>query len=391
MGLVRVSDQLEHEISCLGIDSKYIYAASRNNVYAFRFGRKVERKYIGHEADVHTILPFAHHLISIDTDNVLKVWDIDASDEFLSINYPKETFEITTLLHPVSYLNKILLGSKQGSMQLWNLKSSQLVYTFKSFNSAITILKQAPAIDVAGIGLENGTILLHNLKFDKTIMSFSQEWGPVKSLTFRTDGNPIMISGSSLGHMTVWNLEEKRLISQVREAHSSSVDGMQSLQLEPLMVTSSADNSVKVWIFDMSDGSARLLRQRHGHSLPPYRIKFHGQNGDNILSSGQDSCLMSFSTDHDRKNKSLGRASYNKIETRKTGLKLDQHMMPPIIDFDSSEAKQSDWDSIICIHDNLRLATTWDYVKSTMGKYKIEHARFKENEKLYANVTATVI
>jgi U3 small nucleolar RNA-associated protein 21 len=91
-------------------------------------------------------------------------------------------------------------------------------------------------------------------------MSFLQEWGPVKSLTFRTDGNPIMITGSPLGHMTVWNLEEKRLIAQIREAHSSSVDGMQSLQLEPLMVTSSADNSIKVWIFDMSDGSARLLR-----------------------------------------------------------------------------------------------------------------------------------
>lgn len=61
---------------------------------------------------------------------------------FLSINFPIETFEITAMLHPVSYLNKILLGSKQGSMQLWNLKTSQLVYSFKSFNSPITVLKQ---------------------------------------------------------------------------------------------------------------------------------------------------------------------------------------------------------------------------------------------------------
>lgn len=99
---------------------------------------------------------------------------------------------------------------------------------------------------------------------------------------------------------------------------------------------------------------------------------------------------MSFSTDHDRKNKSLGRASYNKLETRKTGLKLDQHMMPPILDFDSNETKQSDWDSIICVHDNLRLATTWNYIKSTMGKFKLENTRFTENEKLYSNVTATV-
>ena len=200
-----------------------------------------------------------------------------------------------------------------------------------------------------------------------------------------------MISGSNLGHMAIWNLEEKRLVSQVREAHNGSVDGMHSLQLEPLMVTSSNDNSIKVWIFDMSDGSARLLRQRHGHSLPPIRIRFHDQIGQDILSAGLDSCLMSFSTDHDRKNKSLGRASFNKMESRRSGLKLDQFMMPPIVDFCSNEVKQSDWDGIISIHEDLRMVTTWDYVKSTMGKHKIDHPRFKENERLYANVSATVI
>lgn len=199
-----------------------------------------------------------------------------------------------------------------------------------------------------------------------------------------------MVSGSNLGHMAIWNLEAKRLVAQIREAHSGSVEGMHSLHLEPLMVTSSSDNSVKVWIFDMSDGSARLLRQRHGHSLPPTKIRFHDMNGQNILSAGLDSCLMSFSTDHDRKNKSLGRASFNKTETRKSGLRFDQHMMPPIVDFSSNETKQSDWDSVICLHENLRVATTWDYARSTMGKYKLDPARFQENERLYSTVVATV-
>ena len=105
---------------------------------------------------------------------------------------------------------------------------------------------------------------------------------------------------------------------------------------------------------------------------------------------GLDSYLMSFSSVHDSKNKSLGRGSYNKVETKRTGLKLDTQMMPPIIDFCSNEVKESEWDSIICVHDNLRMATTWNYINSTMGKYKLENPRFKENEKFYRNVTATV-
>ncbi|CAF1073060.1 unnamed protein product, partial [Brachionus calyciflorus] len=46
------------------------------------------------------------HLISLGEDNVMKV---------------------TTMLHPITYLNKMLFDSTQGSMQLWNIKTSQLI------------------------------------------------------------------------------------------------------------------------------------------------------------------------------------------------------------------------------------------------------------------------
>lgn len=62
---------------------------------------------------------------------------------YLKLDFPKESFEISAMLHPVSYLNKILFGSKQGTMQLWNIKSSQLIYSYKPFDAGITVLKQA--------------------------------------------------------------------------------------------------------------------------------------------------------------------------------------------------------------------------------------------------------
>jgi U3 small nucleolar RNA-associated protein 21 len=45
---------------------------------------------------------------------------------------------------------------------------------------------QAPAVDVVAVGLANGQIVLHNLKFDETVMKFTQDWGPVTTITFRT-------------------------------------------------------------------------------------------------------------------------------------------------------------------------------------------------------------
>ena len=53
--------------------------------------------------------------------------------------------------------------------------------------------------------------------------------------------------------------------------------------------------------------------------------------GVNIV--GQDSTLRSLSSVHDKHNKSLGRASYNKAQSKKNTLKHDQHKMPYIVEF----------------------------------------------------------
>jgi len=41
-----------------------------------------------------------------------------------------------------------------------------------------------------------------------------------------------------------------------------------------------------MWIFDMADGGGRLLRQRSGHSEPPIKVRFHGNDGQVLLSAG---------------------------------------------------------------------------------------------------------
>ena len=41
-------------------------------------------------------------------------------------------------------------------------------------------------MDVVGVGLQDGGLVLHNLKYDEVIMKFQQDWGPVTTVTFRT-------------------------------------------------------------------------------------------------------------------------------------------------------------------------------------------------------------
>uniref|UniRef100_M3XKA9 WD repeat domain 36 n=1 Tax=Latimeria chalumnae TaxID=7897 RepID=M3XKA9_LATCH len=361
LGIVAVSNALPEDITCLAADRMLVFASHGNLVKAFARSKEVVHTYKGHSAEVCLLLPFGDHVISVDRDNVLIIWDVQSEEEYLQLNFDKTVFGISAIMHPSTYLNKVLLGSQQGRLQLWNVKSNKLLYTFPGWGSGVTVLQQAPAVDVIAIGLVSGQIVIHNIKFDETLMKFQQDWGPVTAISFRTDGHPVMAAGSPVGHIGLWDLEEKKLAGQMRDVHSTAIAGMTFVHGEPLLITNGADNAIRVWIFDTPGGGGRLLRCRMGHSAPPNKIKYHGQNGQQILSAGQDGTLQSFSTVHERFNKSLGHET----------------------------ARQSDWDGIIACHRGYLIATTWNYHRSSMGVHKLEPKRFHKDRAI--NVTATVV
>lgn len=392
LALLAVSALHESEITCMAGDTYHVYTASGNSVYAWRRGTELKHTYSGHCSPVHLLLPFGAHLLSVDEDSLLKIWDIKTEETYGELTFNNNTFRITAICHPATYVNKILLGSEQGQMQLWNIKSSRLIYTFAGWSSQVTVLEQPPAVDVMGIGLANGRIILHNLKYDQTVMKFTQDWGLVTALSFRTDGNPVMASGSLNGHVVFWNLEEKRVASQQLSVHTGAVNGLKCLPNEPLLVTSSADNSLKLWIFDMPDGGVRLLRIREGHSAPPTYIRFHGDNGKSILTAGGDSSLREFNTVTEAANHSFGKAYYDKKLAKKRGERRSKHLkMPPVVQF-TSETTCEEWDNIACIHLGIPVVTTWSFNKRKMGELKLIPNKLNgEPRKMAGKFTATSI
>lgn len=106
------------------------------------------------------LVPFTEDfLLAFSDDNKLTMWAVG--------NTPTQQLDITLhdrltcALHPHTYLNKILLAFEDGSMQLWNLKSKELVYNFKGWGSPIRALEQSPALDVVAVGLHDGTTSLY--------------------------------------------------------------------------------------------------------------------------------------------------------------------------------------------------------------------------------------
>jgi U3 small nucleolar RNA-associated protein 21 len=245
----------QEAVTCLASYGMQLFSSNSNRLKLWNRGKEV-REYVGHSSDIHLLLPFGPHIISIDESNIVKIFEIQTADIYCEIEFDPAVFRITAVMHPSTYLNKILFGSHQGPMQLWNVKTNQLIFTFKGWNSPVTVVVQAPAVDVVGVGLQDGRIFVHNLKFDEVIMKFQQDWGPVTTLSFRTDNTPVMASGSrrscvsdgASGHIALWDLEQKRLVSTIYDAHYGTVCGMHFLQFQPLLVSNGTDNSLNVWL-----------------------------------------------------------------------------------------------------------------------------------------------
>lgn len=381
LSLVEVSIPHEHEIRALAADETYIYSASSRSILVWARGSKTLKVRLdnGHQADVRLLTRFGKsQLISVDEDNVLFNWNISEKEILNILNFDEYTFDISAVCQPLNYKDKVLLGSHQGPLQLWNIKTEQCLYKFTGWESNVTCLVQSPIEDVVAIGLEDGHVYVHNIKFDEVILKIYQEYGSITSMSFRLDNKPYLVTVSPVGHMMVWNVEKKRLATQIRNAHSGPITKCQFVRNEPLLVTSGTDNSIKIWTMDGSDGGGTLLTQRAGHSAPPSCIKFYGSKGFNLLSAGNDSTIKMFHLYSERLNRNMGTARYNPKSKRKRV--SDSHKLPPITCFAAETAKEKQWDNIVACHKNTSLVTTWSYERCTMGEHMISQPTFDKHD-----------
>ena len=197
-----------------------------------------------------------------------------------------------------------------------------------------------------------------------------QDGGPITAISFRSDGEALMASSNTLGTIALWDLEKKSLHAMIPDAHDGTINALAFLATQPLLVSVGACNSVKVWAFDATDNGARILRYREGHSAPPTKIRYYGDDGRVILSAAQDRSLRSFNVFSDARTHELSQGSVMKKSLR-LGLKAEQLKLSPIVDFASESTRERDWDNIVTCHLNGPAARTWTNENKKIGKHRL--------------------
>lgn len=365
-----VGPQLPKKIRALASHRDYTFAAYGTEIGVFKRNNQVAT-WSRHEEKINFLLLFGEHILSVDMRGNLFIWpfkDIERNLEPVGHILLEDNFSPSCIMHPDTYLNKIIVGSQEGPMQLWNISTRKKLYEFKGWKSSIQCCVSSPALDVVAVGCSDGKIHVHNVHLDEEIVSFTHSArGAVTALSFRTDGQPLLASGGSSGVINIWNLEKRRLQSVIREAHDSTIVSLHFFANEPVLMSSAADNSIKMWIFDTSDGDARLLRFRTGHSAPPLCIRFY-RNGRCILSAGQDRAFRLFSVVQDQQSRELSQRHVTK-RAKKLGMKEEEIKLKPVIGFDVAEIRERDWCNVVTCHMDTSQAYVWRLQNFVLGEH----------------------
>ncbi|KAI9255740.1 Utp21 specific WD40 associated putative domain-containing protein [Phascolomyces articulosus] len=368
MNLLFVSPRTPEPITALTSAAGLTFVAHGTTISTYKRGKEVSRIQGEGSYSIIQILVLGQYIASLCDDNVLRMWNIKTGELYTEVEFG-ETFTATTMIHPSTYLNKLLIGSTQGTMQIWNVRVSKMVYQFESFGSAVTCLEQSPVVDVIAVGLLDGKVILHNIKVNEKIDAVHQD-DRVTSISFRTDEQQVMATGNMHGDVALWDLTNRRLIHNMKAAHSGLITSLTFLNSQPVLVSAGADNAVKQWIFEQDNAVPLPLKSRSGHFAPPTKIQFYGNDGTRILSAGRDRALRMFSTVRDAQNYEFSQGHIAK-KAKSRGVTEESLKLPIITEFASSSAKDKEWANIITCHMNDNGGRSWRTKNKTIGDHTL--------------------
>lgn len=325
-------------------------------VWVFQRGKKVaelEQPRGGSES-ITQLLVMGEWLVGCGSSKV-EVWRTTSLEHYTTLQGASSSALSGSICNMPTYLNKIFVGRRDGSVEIWNVSSGKLLYTLlppAADFGAVSALQPTPALSLLAIAYESGPVIIHDVRTDKEIMRLntgSSQKLPITSISFRTDGlgagddgreDGVMATASrDSGDIVFWDLNKGgRKTGTLRGAHSPppSVSGgvgggiskIEFLAGQAVIVSSGLDNTLKSWIFDETPFSPvpRILHTRGGHAAPVSTLRFLPSNSDGsddigkwLLSASKDRSLWGWSLRRDGQSTELSQGAIQK-KAKKMGL-----------------------------------------------------------------------
>lgn len=322
-------------------------------------------------------------LFSVGEDKRVVVWELKTGKVLQELLVDKSE-TVTALVLLTGYTNKLLLATAEGTLQLWNFRSGVCLWYSQRCGTggptrvaaappAITALACSRYKNIVAYGTTDGKVMTCNIAADETVTTFDHvDGGAVTSLLFRTDKDGLLVSGTSLGEVVIWDLENrcmdgtltrsKQVRSELEALERPHVDMVHSLvmfdlpEYAALLITGGADNALMQFRFDTVDGLGVLVRERRGHMGSCTDAIFY--NTDLLVTAGNDRALRVTHVFSDRASWELSQGKLGK-RGREMQLGREAVKLPPATALAASTTRNYQWSSLVSLHAASALACGW--------------------------------
>lgn len=388
--------QTPSRITNVAANFHYVFVAYANSIGIYKRGRLEHTIECPTQAMINKVLVFGEYLIATSSASEIFIYKKPNGSKIATELYTTLKSinalidgDIVDLIHPPTYLNKIVIATT-GHIFIFNIRTGKLLYKSpdQQFMENISCIESAPALDIMAVGTTTGSIFLYNLKKGKVIgnkiVTVGQESSAkVVSLSFRTDGSPHIVAGLNNGDLFFYDLAKKSRVHILRNAHKETHGGIANAKFlngQPIVVTNGGDNHLKEYVFDPSLSTSnssivsppRHLRSRGGHSAPPVAIRFPDEDKSHfILSASRDRSFWSFSMRKDAQSQELSQRPVKSANgKRQAGLVSSmREKFPEIISIASSQAREGEWENVLTAHKDETFARTWDSRNKRVGSH----------------------
>lgn len=377
--------QTSSKITALTAHFHYVYAAYANKIGIYKRGilehtLEVESEDLN---PINNLIVFGDYLVASTTNSVnifkksngLKV----ATEFYTKIPINKIDGDVVSILHPPTYLNKIVIATTTNLLVV-NVKTGKILFTSNIFPVEITTIEMAPVLDILAIGNVKGQVMLYNIKKGKILRVIETgEQNRISTLSFRTDGSPHIAVGLNNGDLLFYDLNRKVRIHIMKGIHKEAFGGIANAKFlngQPIIVTNGADNQLKEHVFDPSLSTTntaivsppRYLRSRGGHSAPPTSIRFADEDSHFILSGSKDHTFWSFSLRKDAQSQEISQRNHKKANGRSAGPTVKEKF-PEILDIAIENIRAGEWENVLTAHKDEKFARTWNSKTKRVGRH----------------------
>jgi WD40 repeat protein/uncharacterized caspase-like protein len=233
---------------------------------------------IAHSASINSVA-FSHNgarLLSGSLDGSLMLWDT-ASGLLI------RTFEG----HSLSFTpdgRRVLSGGKDGVLRLWDVATGQLICTFEGHSDWITSVAFSPDGTRLVSGNSDKTLKLWDAAAGELIRTFEGHSDEVSSAAFSPDGRRVL-SGGKDGVLRLWDVATGELI-RTFEGHSHAVNSVAFSPDGTRVLSGSQDETLKLWAVE----SGLLVRtfERNANVYAPVTSVAFSPDGARVLSGSDD-------------------------------------------------------------------------------------------------------